>query len=85
MTSQAEVDAAYRIVWSLFTAIEKGDQETIDANWEDTDDSTLLRGWHVVAARLRLALRERAEFHGRTCGSDEWLESERLHNISLED
>jgi hypothetical protein len=74
-----ELQAAYRATWSLFIAIEHGDQETIDAIVDEYDNATLLEGWHVVAARLRLALREHGERLGCTCGSDEWLESERFY------
>jgi hypothetical protein len=71
--------AAFRITWSLFTAIERSDQETIEAIWQETDDDTLLHGWHCVAKRLRQALQQHAERVGCDCGSDEWLELERHH------
>jgi hypothetical protein len=80
-----ELESAYRATWSLFIAIERGDQETIDAICEEYDDRSLLKGWHVVAARLRLALQQHAVTLGCECGSDEWLEAERLYNVALED
>jgi len=43
------------------------------------DEEALLKGWSVVAGRLRLALREHAERLGCDCGSEEWLEAERLN------
>lgn len=73
----AEMQAAYRITWSLFIALEHGDQDTIDAICDESDESTLLKGWDVVAKRLRQALQEHAvECY---CGSDEWLEQELIH------
>ncbi len=85
VSSQAETNAAFRIAWSLFVAIETANQPVIDAIMADTDDDVLLTGWHVVAARLRRALREHAEHVGCDCGSDAWLEEERLHNAARED
>jgi len=79
----ADMEAAFRITWSLFTAIELGDQEMNEQIWQETDDDTLLYGWHMVAAHLRLSLREHAETVGCTCGSDEWLKSERLRLAGL--
>jgi hypothetical protein len=73
-----ELQAAYRATWSLFIAIEHGDQETIDAIVEEYDNATLLEGWHVVAKRLRQALQEHGETLGCDCGSDAWFEAERL-------
>jgi hypothetical protein len=77
--TQADMAAAYRTVWSLFIAIEAGNDEQIEAICRETDEATLLRGWHVVAARLRLALGQHAEAHGCDCGSSQWLERERLN------
>jgi len=79
----ADMEAAFRITWSLFTAIELGDQEMNEQIWQETDDDTLLHGWHMVAAHLRLSLQGHAETVGCTCGSDEWLEGERLRLAGL--
>jgi hypothetical protein len=69
---------AFRAVWSLFTAIELGDDEGKDLLLNEYDTWTLLHGWHVTAARLRQVLREHAETVGCYCGTDEWLADERL-------
>jgi hypothetical protein len=78
VTTFEELQDAYRTVWSLFIAIDHGDQDTIDAIVEEYDNATLLEGWDVVAKRLRMALQEHATSLGCDCGSDEWLERERL-------
>jgi hypothetical protein len=73
-----DLKTAYRGAWSLFIAIERGDNDTIEAIWQEFDEETLLRGWHVVAARLLKSLREHGEAAGCGCGSDEWLNQERF-------
>ena len=80
MTEDLEdLQAAYRATWALFIAIEAGDNDVIEAIWEEYDETTLLKGWSVVAGRLRMALLEHAERLGCDCGSEEWLEAERLN------
>jgi hypothetical protein len=78
----ADLQAAYRITWSLFVALEQGDQETIDRICQDTDEKTLLHGWHIVAGKLRADLQQHAETLGCTCGCDAWLQSERMRNAA---
>lgn len=73
-----ELQDSYRTVWSLFIAIDHDDQDTIAAILEEYDHAALLEGWDVVAKRLRQALQDHAETLGCDCGSDEWLERERL-------
>jgi hypothetical protein len=82
VTALEELQEAYRVTWSLFIAIEHGDNETIESIWQEYDEDTLLRGWGVVAKRLLMALREHAETLGCGCGSEAWLERERLHIIA---
>jgi len=74
-----ELQAAYRATWSLFIAIEAGDNDMIESIWQEYDEDALLKGWHVVAARLRMALREHGGELGCHCASDAWLEAERLY------
>lgn len=80
MTDDLEdLQVAYRATWSLFIAIEAGDNDMIEAIWQAEDDDSLLQGWSVVAKRLRMALLEHAGRLGCSCGSDAWLEAERLN------
>jgi len=74
-----ELQAAYRATWSLFIAVEAGDDAVIEAICAEYDEVALLKGWHVVAARLRMALLEHGERLGCHCGSEQWLEAERLY------
>jgi hypothetical protein len=76
--TEADMAAAYRTTWALFIAIEAGNDEQIEAICQQTDEGTLLHGWHVVAARLRQALGQHAKELGCDCGSRAWLERERL-------
>ena len=79
------MEEALRITWSLFVAIEKDDQDTIDAICEQYDDATLLEGWHLVAAYLRKVIIQHASAVGCSCGDDHWLEVVRLSGFSHED
>ena len=80
MTDDLEdLQAAYRATWALFIAIEAGDNDMIEAIWMAYDEEALLKGWSVVAGRLRMALLEHAERLRCSCGSEEWLEAERLN------
>lgn len=73
-----DLKVAYRATWSLFQAIEAGDDDMISLIWDEYDELELLRGWHVVAKSLREALLEHAEQLGCGCGSEEWLGAESL-------
>jgi hypothetical protein len=75
----------YRATWSLFVALEKGDQEAIEGIWEAYDDDALLRGWHMISMRLRQELQRHADHLECDCGSDAWLERERLRNVGIGD
>jgi hypothetical protein len=80
MTDDFEaLQGAYRATWSLFVAIEAGDNDVIEAIQQEYDEDALLKGWHIVAKRLRMALLEHGERLGCGCGSDAWLEAERLN------
>ena len=79
MTDLEALQAAYRATWSLFIAVETGNDDVIEAICDEYDEDALLKGWHIVASRLRMALREHGESLGCGCGSDDWLEAERLH------
>ncbi len=71
----------YRAAWSLFVGLERADGTSADIR-EEYDPAFLLTGMGVVATRLRQALLEHAKRVGCDCGSDEWLERERLHNVT---
>jgi len=73
------LQGAYRATWSLFIAVEAGDDAVIEAICAEYDEDALLKGWHIVAKRLRMALLEHGEHLGCGCGSDAWLEAERLY------
>ncbi|MBA3290237.1 MAG: hypothetical protein H0U17_01945 [Actinobacteria bacterium] len=79
MTDLEALQAAYRATWSLFIAIEAGDNDVIEAICAEYDEVALLKGWSVVAKRLRMALHEHGEHLGCHCGSEQWLEAERLY------
>ena len=79
----AEVVDAFRTTWALFAAIQAKDEERINDILTATDDWVLMHGWDCVAARLLDVLRHHAHAVGCNCGSDEWLESERLHLATL--
>jgi hypothetical protein len=71
--TRGEFDEGFRLTWSLFVALEMGDQETVDAIWDEAGEDVLLRGWHIVAAKLRADLVDHATERGCGCGSEEWL------------
>jgi hypothetical protein len=74
----------YRATWSLFVALEAGNQEAIEGIWEECDEDALLRGWHMISKRLCQELQRHADHLGCDCGSAEWLEQVRLELPGLE-
>jgi hypothetical protein len=75
-----ETDQGLRGAWSLFIAIENGDNEFADEILCEFGD-TIHAGWPILAGILRKTLVEHA--NGCECGGKEWLEGQRLR--SLED
>ena len=75
-----ETDQGTRGAWALFCALEAGDYPLANEIQAEFDH-LLHAGWPLVANAMRHALVEHA--HGCDCGSDEWLERQRLE--SLED
>lgn len=61
-----------------------GDYEAVREFYEaavaEIGDDGLMRGWHLVAAKLRDRLQEHAQ--ACECGSDEWLEREQVSNAA---
>jgi hypothetical protein len=69
---------AYRVAFSLFVGLERG-EGVLEDFLEAYDTHELLLGMGIVAAVLRHRLREHADRLGCDCGSDDWLECERLN------
>jgi hypothetical protein len=67
----------YRAAWRMFCALEASDSDLLDSITDEYPPEDLLSGMGLVAARLRVALREHAV--DCDCGSDRWLEDEGFH------
>jgi ketosteroid isomerase-like protein len=78
--TEDQADQGLRAAWSLFIAIENGDDEFADEVLREFGE-TIHAGWPILAGILRKALIEHA--NDCDCGSDAWLERQRLK--SLED
>jgi hypothetical protein len=73
-----ETDQGIRGAWALFCALEAGNYPLANEIQAEFD-RTLHAGWPLVAAALRFSLLEHA--NGCDCGSDEWLERQRLESL----
>lgn len=78
--TEEETDQGLRGAWSLFIACEHDEFELAGEILEEFGQS-IHAGWPILAAILRKSLLEHA--NDCDCGSDDWLERQRLQ--SLED